>query len=120
MFGGGGEEDAIKDFKEPTPSLPGMVAMTMPQILQRQLLVLEVGMAEAVALHTEASGGERSGVFGNIPTEKRAGADPPPLVQVPVSVLPSSSSLSNTVAPWRGGQSLAPMRALVAQLGRCG
>lgn len=79
MFGGGGEEDAIKDFKEPTPSLPGMVAMTMPQILQRPLLVLEVGMAEAVAFHTEAGWGERSGVFGNIPTEKRAGADLPDL-----------------------------------------
>lgn len=44
----------IKDFKEPAPSLPGMVAMAMPQMLQRQLLVLEVGMAEAVDLHTEA------------------------------------------------------------------
>lgn len=74
-------EDAIKVFKEPTPSVPGTVAMTMPQILPRQLLVLEVGMAEAVDLHTEAGWGERSGVSGNIPAEKMAGADRPHLLK---------------------------------------
>lgn len=52
-----------------------MVAMTMPQILQRQLLALEVGMSEAVDLHTEAGRGERSVVSGNIPSGKMAGAE---------------------------------------------
>lgn len=47
--------------------MPGTVAMTMPQILQRQLLALEVGISEAVDLHTEAGRGERSVVSGNIP-----------------------------------------------------
>lgn len=56
------EVGTIKDFKEPIPSLPGMVAMAMPQMLQ--MLVLEVGIAEAVDLHTEAGWGERSGYLG--------------------------------------------------------
>lgn len=59
----------MRDFREPTPRLPGMVAGTMPRILQRQLLVLEVGMAHAVDLHTEAGWGERSVVSGNIPAK---------------------------------------------------
>ena len=42
--------EAIKDFKapHPTPILSGLVAMVMPQLLQRRLLVLEVGLVGAV------------------------------------------------------------------------
>lgn len=64
-------------------------------------------------LHIEAGWGERSGESGKIPAEKMAGADPPPLVQVPASV--PSLSLSPPLP-----SSLAPLKATVVQLGRCG
>jgi hypothetical protein len=44
-----------------------MVAMGIPQLLQRRLLVLEAGMAQAMDPHTEAGWGERSLMSGNIP-----------------------------------------------------
>lgn len=99
-----------------------MVAMTMPQILQRQLLALEVGMSEAVDLHTEAGRGERSVVSGNIPAGKMAGAEfslPSVPRFKPLSLpLPLPLSLHSPAAPGAGQrQSQAPVRATVAQMG---
>lgn len=51
-----------------------MVAMGMPQLLQRRLLVLQAGEAEAVVLHTEAGWGERSVLAGTFLSGNMAGS----------------------------------------------